>query len=251
MKQHAYWIFSLITALCLFSLQFSACVHEPIQPTMPIDSMPVDTMPIDTIPVDTNRACDPDSVYFQQDVLPILILNCALSGCHNAQTATDGVILDSYENVINTTDIKPENPTASNLYEVLVDTDPFDQMPPSGPLPPSEIEVVLKWIQQGALNRTCDRDSTQCDTVGVSYAAQVVPILTTHHCVACHRAGNPTAGIKLDTHADVLVQVNNGRLYGSIAHLTGFEPMPQNEPKLSDCEIDQVKAWIDDGALNN
>lgn len=239
----------------LIGLQFTACVNQPIQP-MPVDTMTVDTMPVDTTPtdttsVDTLRICDPDSIHFQQDVLPILITNCASNGCHSATSASDGVILDSYENVLATTDIKTANPAASNLYEVLVDTDPGDIMPPSGALPNSQIEVIFKWLEQGALNLDCEKDSAQCDTIAISYAAQVVPILTTHHCIACHRVGNAVGGIKLDSYPEAKKYADNGQLYGSIAHLMGFEPMPRDEPKLSNCEIRQVKAWIDDGAREN
>ena len=31
--------------------------------------------------------CDPNTIYFQQQVLPLLVSNCAVPGCHN--TATD------------------------------------------------------------------------------------------------------------------------------------------------------------------
>lgn len=43
----------------------------------------------------------------------------------------------------------------------------------------------------------------------------------------------------------------NGKLYGSIAHTTGFAAMPQSGNKLSDCQIAQVKKWIDAGAPQN
>ena len=48
-----------------------------------------------TQPQDTTHPCDPDTVYFEMDVLPILLSSCGKSGCHDA-TAQDGVRLDSY-----------------------------------------------------------------------------------------------------------------------------------------------------------
>jgi len=39
-------------------------------------------------------------------------------------------------------------------------------------------------------------------------------------------------------------------LMKSLDH-TGYYPMPKGGNKLSDCEINQVKNWINAGALNN
>lgn len=51
---------------------------------------PIDTMnPIDTTPNGT--PCDPDVVYFETQVLPFLVSNCAMAGCHNAASHQDGV----------------------------------------------------------------------------------------------------------------------------------------------------------------
>jgi hypothetical protein len=103
-------------------------------------------------------SCDPDTVYFERDLLPLLNSSCAKSGCHDATTASDGVILDSYFNVMATADVKPGNPDDSDLYEVITDDDPDDRMPPP-PLPPlssDQIAMVRKWILQGAQNLICD-----------------------------------------------------------------------------------------------
>jgi len=43
----------------------------------------------------------------------------------------------------------------------------------------------------------------------------------------------------------------NGTLAGAIEHTPGFTPMPQFGDKLSDCNIAIIKAWINNGALNN
>ena len=43
----------------------------------------------------------------------------------------------------------------------------------------------------------------------------------------------------------------NGTLYGSISHSTGFSPMPKGMSKMTPCQIAAVKKWIDNGMLNN
>jgi hypothetical protein len=80
-----------------------ACKHEP--------SVPGGGDPTDTIdnPIDTGNngggatscvPCDPDSVYFQNQILPILVSNCTESGCHNASDHKEGVILTSYQTLM-------------------------------------------------------------------------------------------------------------------------------------------------------
>lgn len=45
--------------------------------------------------------------------------------------------------------------------------------------------------------------------------------------------------------------VDNGRILGAINREDGFNAMPKGEPKLSDCNISKMTAWINDGALEN
>ncbi|MFK7969003.1 MAG: c-type cytochrome domain-containing protein [Bacteroidia bacterium] len=208
----------------------------------------------DNFPCDSTRTitkCDTNLVYFEKDVLPILVSNCARSGCHNEASAQSGVILNNYENVIKTANVEPNDPDRSELYEVLVATDPSERMPPSGPLPANQIQIIKDWIEEGAKNLTCDTTGTGgCDLVDVSYDQFVKPLLTAN-CVGCHNSSSPSGGIALNTIAAVRSAQANNQFYGSIAHLTGFSRMPQNGAKLDQCEIDKVKSWIDDGMRDN
>jgi len=131
------------------------------------DMMPIDTMMVDTIPVDTmpdGVPCDPQVIYFNQDVLPILNSNCAFSGCHDAASAEDGVILESYEDVIATADVEPFNLDDSEIYEVLVDDDLDDRMPPppTAALSSDQIQIIAQWILQGGENLECDPALSDC-----------------------------------------------------------------------------------------
>jgi uncharacterized membrane protein len=91
-----------------------------------------------------------------------------------------------------------------------------------------------------------------CVTTNVSYTTDVIAILTNNSCIACHNNTSPGGGIKLDTHADVAVYANNGRLYGSVNHQAGYKAMPQGSTtKINQCSIDRLKAWVDAGAPNN
>lgn len=197
---------------------------------------------------DSLRPCDPDSVYFQNTILPIITSSCAYSGCHDAASSQDGIILDNYLNIINYGEIKAGDPTDSKLYEVITETrsDKIMPPPPNSPLTTQQIALINKWISQGAPNNKCN----ECDSTNIQYSKQVVSILN-NNCVTCHNASSANGGVKLDSYAEVKLQVDNGKLLGTMSHSNGFKPMPSSGNKISDCNIIIVKKWIDNGALNN
>jgi len=89
-----------------------------------------------------------------------------------------------------------------------------------------------------------------CDTVNMTFTANVVPILRAN-CYSCHGNGNVNAGVTLDSYAGVSTQVQNGNLLAAITHTGNVTPMPYQLPKLSECDINKIKDWINRGALNN
>jgi len=95
--------------------------------------------------------------------------------------------------------------------------------------------------------------STDCDLSNVTFAASVKPILQAS-CLNCHsnsKATNSGGGIKLENFADVLIYATNGKLMGTVNHASGYQAMPQGGGKLTDCEINKLQTWIDNGKLNN
>lgn len=91
-----------------------------------------------------------------------------------------------------------------------------------------------------------------CDTANMKYTANVTPILSAH-CYSCHGASSNTGsgGIVLEGYANLKAKVDNGQLIGVITHAAGFNPMPRNAPKLSDCDINTIRSWINNATLNN
>ncbi len=232
------------TALLLIAVLLAAasgCKHEPLNPVVDGNTPP-----------DTTEGCDPNTVYFVNDVLPIFNSSCAMSGCHNAASAQDGVVLDTYANIMNTGEVSPGNPGNSEIYEVITEDDADKLMPPPSSgitLTQEQINTIYNWIASGAQNDVCAQTSA-CDTANVSFAADVQPILSTY-CLGCHSGGSPQGGIALNGYANVLLQANNGRLVGSIDHLPAFSPMPQGQSKLSDCNIALIRNWVAQGASDN
>ena len=241
---------SMMILLDLFS-----CKHDPF--IIDDDMVPIDTTdnPIDTTNNDTTTMgipCDPDIVYFDKDILPILNSNCAFSGCHDAASAEDGVVLESYESTMQTADVEPFDLNGSKLYEVIIETDEDKRMPqpPNEPLTTDQINLIAKWILQGAEDLECDPDAEGCDTENISFSEFVQPVIQ-NNCQGCHSGNNPSGGIDLTTYQNIKTVVDSGQLYGAIAWENGFENMPQGEDQLSQCTIDKIKSWIDDGAPDN
>ena len=92
--------------------------------------------------------------------------------------------------------------------------------------------------------------SNSADTVNVSFAASILPLLRAN-CFSCHGNGSNLGGVSLDTDDDVKALAASGRLLGSISQSAGFDAMPLGADKLDDSSIDAVRIWIDEGTRNN
>jgi hypothetical protein len=201
--------------------------------------------PVDPGGPPPTSACSADTIYFQQQVLPIFVSNCAMSGCHDNASHKEGITLTSYTSVM-AGGIRAGNPGSSKLYSVIVD----GSMPPQpyNKLTQDQINAINKWITQGAKNNSCVEAT--CDTANVTFSLSVKPIIT-NKCQGCHSASSPGGGYDLSTYTGVKTTVTNGKLWGSVNFLTGYSAMPKGGSKLSTCELAKIKKWIDAGAPNN
>ena len=195
------------------------------------------------------KPCDPDTAYFQNEILPLLLSSCATTGCHDEQTAEDGVILVDYASIIETGKIKPGDPDDSELYEVLFKDNPEERMPPSpkDPFTSEQKSLIKKWILQGAKNNFCQ---TGCDTTNITFSANVWPIMKIN-CVGCHSGGSPSGGVLITNYDELVALANSGKLIGAIKQMSGYAAMPPNGAKLSDCDIATIKIWINNGIPND
>ena len=110
--------------------------------------------------------------------------------------------------------------------------------------------LVLSFATHSC-SKSDDANPSTCDTLNVTYSKTIKPILQSNCYTSCHTGSNPNSGFRLDTYAGVKAKVDGGRLYGAVAHLPGFSAMPKGRPSLPQCDISQIKIWIDAGALNN
>ncbi len=184
--------------------------------------------------------CSPDSVYFANEILPMINSNCATSGCHDAISKADGVVLTNYNNILKY--VKPNNAAGSKLYTIITS----DKMPPKAPMTTDQKATLAKWINQGALNNQC---TGGCDTLNFTYSGSV-SVTMNAYCKGCHNPASLGGGIDLSTYAGVKA-ADLGRLMGTLNQAPGYSAMPKGGSKLSDCQIRQVEKWIQAGTLNN
>lgn len=216
-----------------------ACTHEPmITITNNTPSGNANN------PINTGKACSADSVYFSNDIFPLINSTCATTGCHDAISRREGVVLTSYTNIKKY--VSPGKASGSTLYKVITKTG-SERMPP----PPAsawttdQINMLAKWINQGALENSCDR----CDTTNFKFTTNIKPIIQ-NNCVGCHSGSAPSGKIDLSTYSGIQAVALNGKLYGSVSWSAGFSAMPKSQ-KLPNCQITQLKKWIDAGSQNN
>lgn len=90
-----------------------------------------------------------------------------------------------------------------------------------------------------------------CDTSNITYGKDIRPLIGISCSISgCHNAG-AVETFPLIIYADIKAKVDDGLLLKSIKHEAGVSAMPKNVSKLTDCNINKITVWINNGALNN
>lgn len=197
----------------------------------------------DTTGIIIESNCDPDTVYFVNTVLPLVVSSCGLTNCHDEASHRDGIVLTDYQSIITKGKIKPGDPGDSEFFETLTDGGE-DRMPPQpyARLDAEQIELLKTWIEQGAKNNSCTEG---CQPEGATFSADVWPLMQTY-CTGCHSAASPGGKITISGYDDLVALANSGTLMGAVRYESGYSPMPKNK-QLSDCQVSVLQTWIDDG----
>jgi mono/diheme cytochrome c family protein len=187
-------------------------------------------------------------ICFQADILPMLVSNCGMSGCHSPGGHSPD--LTSYASIRGS--VRPGNANSSRIYTAISQSNSDDKMPPPPrtALSAAQIALLGRWINQGAQNTSCTDTSSTCDTTDVLFSGFVAGVMTTY-CNGCHTGASAGLGIDLTTYAGVQAVAQNGKLMGSLNQLSGYYAMPQSGPKLDACTLSKIGAWVNAGAKNN
>jgi mono/diheme cytochrome c family protein len=124
-------------------------------------------------------------------------------------------------------------------------------------------QILLSWILAGVLAVSCTNDSEEkllknqsaiidaaaCQTNTISYLRDVQPIFNAN-CIVCHNAVLLRNGYNLANYTEAVKVASKGRIPAAIMHIGPYK-MPKNAPKLSNCDISKIQAWLDAGMPNN
>jgi ribosomal protein S16 len=198
-----------------------------------------------------------EPVCFNTQVYPLILNSCAVSGCHNGG-GEEGPDLTSYEKIV--AQVRPGNPRQSSLYRVLTDVY-GNLMPPHQPLAESDRNLIKIWIEQGAQNTVCnDTGGSGLKSDTVCFSQDILPLLSSSCAKAgCHDAVTAAEVYQITSYQNIglnrnLVKpgsYNESKLYRVL--IAGGEDRmpPPPQPPLTQAQIDKIKKWISDGALNS
>ncbi len=99
--------------------------------------------------------------------------------------------------------------------------------------------------EQEDFNITCDTTLIDRDTITVYYD-DLTPIFT-GICASCHNSQfSYRQSIRMDNYTNVKKSFETGLPWPAINH-SGEYKMPNNLPKLNDCDIQRIGAWVSAG----
>ena len=182
---------------------------------------------------------------FNENVLPVFVTNCTMSGCHNAKDRKAHLDLSSYEGILE--GVKPYHPLLSDVYKVIKGKNPSMPEKPYPKLSNREVSIIKLWIDMGAQNTS---NCSSCDTVNYGYSNRVAKLINSW-CLNCHNSSSAGGGIDLSDYNGVAKAVVSGRFLGSIKQEAGYVPMPQGAGKIAQCDIAAIEKWIKSGYPDN
>lgn len=106
------------------------------------------------LPVQGQEQAATNRVQFARDIAPIIAAKCTT--CHQAEKTKGGYRTDTFAGLMSPgrskeSPIVAGQPKQSLLYRLILAKDPDDRMPQDDdPLPPTQIELIREWIEQGA-----------------------------------------------------------------------------------------------------
>lgn len=111
--------------------------------------------------------------------------------------------------------------------------------------------AFLLYLSSCSKHNAIELGSGNCDTTNVSYSNQVVPILQ-NNCYQCHQGPGASSGVDFSNYGAFKGwAASTPYVIGDLTAAPGFTPMPYGMPRLSDCDINTIIAWIHQGTSNN
>jgi hypothetical protein len=119
------------------------------------------------------------------------------------------------------------------------------------------LPVILSLFIWVTLYSSCSNNSKEellnlsvCDTTAVKFSTTIMPIFTAscNSQTGCH--GSVGQGsVLLESYDNIMDNTSTTAILTYIKASANW--MPKNNPKLDDCSINKIQAWVNQGALNN
>lgn len=122
-------------------------------------------------------------------------------------------------------------------------------MPPRGSpqMSVDQKNIILKWINQGALNTNC---VNTCDTTKFTYNDPIKTILS-NSCNGCHGVKPGSGNVYLGDYASAQSYINANKVnFLKVINHDPTIPVAKRMPpsgKMQDCQIGQFAKWINNG----
>ncbi|MFZ5940904.1 MAG: c-type cytochrome domain-containing protein [Bacteroidota bacterium] len=199
-------------------------------------------------------------VCFETQVLPVFQSSCGTTGCHSASDHHEYIFTD-YSQIVKA--VKAGQPDRSAAYIAITASHGEGMMPPSEPLSQNNRMLIRAWIEQGALQTTCNGSDSIIDTTSTwsnpyaCFGRDILPVLRSSCAMTgCHDAASHREGYVFDSYTSTMKAVVAGypgssKLYKVIT-ANGEDdlmPPPPHEP-LTSAQIDSIYNWIARGALD-
>lgn len=212
---------------------------------------------------DVNIDLNSDVTY---ELLKSTVLESKCIGCHNDNRARGGVDLSTYEAVMSASTengkVVVENDSASSTIYL----EAFNgTMPPRTPLTEEEIALIKKWIDTGA-NKGGDIivPSDPSDSIGPEVNFKTLDAnyinlkkyILEDKCIGCHKKDRAKAEVDLSSYETIFGMsfyfstiTEPGMPEQSALYTEVFNGNMPPRKKLSDEEIEFIRRWIAEGAI--
>jgi len=230
--------FTPVSIIMLAFLLIYGCYHDPlVSPEEEVSNEPNDEFLMND--------CDEDTVYFENDILPFIITACGRSTVCHEQNIENKIVTNVYHNYLKQKFV-PFKSSESKLYTHLITDDPEILMPRNYDTdipynaPQEKIDMIKKWIDQGALKNGC----RNCDSENFTYTNKI-NLIVLQNCANskdCHGKGSNE--ITLIDYENLKKVVDNGLFEQLVLE---DKQMPK-EGSLSDCDLFAIDNWLKNDA---
>lgn len=227
-------------------------VFVPLTPTPFPTPLPTPTpRPTSTpepTPLPSEPTSEPVAEAVWEDVAELFQEKCG--ACHSEANALGGLNLSSYEAALEGGEsgsiIQPGDADASSLVTLQ------EEGGHPGQFSEEELAQIRRWIEAGALELSTPPESSTAPPEAAVTWADVADLFQSE-CGACHSDANTLGGLNLGSAQSVLEGGNSGPAIEpgdpDASPLMTLQEQGGHPGQFTEAELDQIRQWIVDGAL--